>query len=493
MMEKKLAELIVSVPGAEIIGESGTVITGIEYDSRRIKPGNLFVAVCGFEKDGNEFIPRAIGSGAVAVLTEKKATISIPSIIVPSVRRAMPLVASAFYNSPGKKMTIIGVTGTNGKSSSVSLIKDILTTAGEKVGMVNSLVYDTGGDKYPAPRTTPEAVDLQRLLYEMKQNGCTYAVLEVSSHALILHRVDEIDFEVGLYTTFSRDHLDFHRSMEEYLKAKKILMERLIKDGKKVVLNIDEPEFAAFAGEIGSSAVTFSAEGRPADVMLTDAKLFPDHSEFSIVVKNESRPATIQLPGRYNLTNGLGAAAIGTVLGIDAETIILGLRGATPVPGRFQPISMGQPYSVIIDYAHTPDAIERLCNSARELTKGKLMILFGCGGDRDRGKRPLMGEAASKNSDLAVITSDNPRTEDPRAIIEDIYPGMVNKNYITIIDRAQAIKEILKRADKGDTILIAGKGAEDYQEIMGKKYPFEDKIEITGALAEQGYTKVVTE
>jgi len=491
MIKKKLSNLIVNIPGAEIVGKAGTIVSGIEYDSRRVKPGDLFAAVPGFEKDGYEFIPAAIKSGAAAVLTEKKPDIPVPFIIVPSVRRAMPLIAATFYESPAKGLVNIGITGTNGKSSSVSLIKDILMANGDQVGMVNSLVYDTGQNKYPAPRTTPEAIDLQRLLYEMKENGCTYVVLEVSSHALILHRVDTINFEVGLYTTFSRDHLDFHKSMASYLKAKKILMDRLIKNGKKVVFNIDVPEFAELAKEAGSSAVSFSAEGRSADVTLTNTRLSPGFSEFDMVINKKAYPVSIRLPGRYNLTNALGAAVVGVTLGISPETIVRGLQNAAPVPGRFQPIDVGQPFAVIVDYAHTPDAIERLCLSARELTSGKLKILFGCGGDRDRGKRRLMGEAASKNSDFAVITSDNPRSEEPTDIIVDIYPGMVNKNYVSIVDRGEAIGEIIKKADAGDTILIAGKGAENYQEIKGKKYPFEDKIEIIKTLAEQGFTEAV--
>jgi UDP-N-acetylmuramoyl-L-alanyl-D-glutamate--2,6-diaminopimelate ligase len=424
-------------------------------------------------------------------MTEQKIETSIPCIIVPSVRKAMAPLAANFYGYPADKMNQVGVTGTNGKSSSVSLIKEILSAAGHKTGMVSSLIYDTGHKRYPAERTTPEAIELQRLLFEMHRADCTHAVLEVSSHALMLHRVDNIDFIVALYTTFSRDHLDFHKTMEQYLKAKKLLLNRMHGENSTVVLNIDIDEFAGFVDDIKCRLITYSSEGKAADVKIENARLYPNRSEFDLCTPDGSHKVTFRLPGRYNLSNAAAAAAVGVALGIKPENIVTGLQSADPIPGRFTPVDMGQPFAVVIDFAHTPDAIERLCRSARELTKGRLLILFGCGGDRDRGKRPLMGEAASRHSDFAVITSDNPRSENPQKIIDEIIPGMVNQNYTTIADRSRAIYEIINRAKPNDMVLLAGKGGEDYQEIMGKKYPYEDKVEVAGVLAKLGYTKAV--
>ncbi len=368
-------------------------------------------------------------------------------------------------------------------------MQHIFNRAGKKSGLLNSLVYDTGAAKYKAERTTPESLDVQRYLYEMKQSGCTHAVVEVSSHALSLYRVENIDFRVGLFTTFSRDHLDFHNTMEEYLAAKKLFLNKLEGKSKWAIINADVPEFTGFIPDAPCPVMTYSSAGTKADVMVHSEKLYADRSLFELVTPKGTREIELNLLGRYNLSNAAGAAAVGLAMNIELDTIVEAYRSAEPVAGRFRPIIQGQPYTVIVDYAHTPDAIERLCQSAREITKGRLLILFGCGGDRDKGKRPLMGQAASLNSDYTVVTSDNPRTENPHAIINEILPGMVSKNYIVIPDRREAIREIVKLAKENDTVLIAGKGAEDYQEIGTKKYPYDDTTEVNKALEEIGYKK----
>jgi len=462
-------------------------ITGIEYDSRLIGPGMLFVAVSGFKQDGKKFIADAIKNGAAAVMADSKIDAGVPVVVVPELRQAMADAAAEYFGYPGKKLFVIGITGTNGKSTSVYLIRMILEAAGRKVGMLNSLVYDTGEKRIKAERTTPDSVDMQRYLSDMCEALCEYASVEVSSHALVLHRVDNIDFKVGLFTNFSRDHLDFHHTMEEYLAAKKLFLSKLEGADKYAVINMDVAEFAGFTKDVKCNLVTYSVADHSVDVYVKDAELFPDRTRFRLVTRRDEREVNFRLPGRYNLANATGAAAAGAALGIDLDTIVCGLESAESVPGRFQPVNVGQPFAVIIDYAHTPDAIERLCQSAREVTKGRLMILFGCGGDRDRGKRPLMGEAASRFSDYAVITSDNPRTEDPLKIIDEIKPGMVNDRYLVIPNRTEAIGEILIKAAGGDTVLIAGKGAEDYQEIGTKKYPYEDRTEVIKALKNLGY------
>jgi len=384
----------------------------------------------------------------------------------------------------------LGVTGTNGKSSSVYLIKVILQAADIKAGLLNSLVYNIGSVQFKADRTTPESPVVQRYLRGMLQSGCTHAIIEVSSHALVLARVENIDFKIGLFTNFSRDHLDFHETMEKYLEAKKLLLHKLTETDKTAVLNLDVPEFAELVPDVKNSkgrVVTYSTVDNTADISAGKIELYHDHSKFELKLGSESRHIKFHLPGRYNISNACGAAAAAYAAGILPDQIAAGLELAKPVPGRFVPVSYGQPFGIFIDYAHTPDAIVRLCQSARELTKGRLLILFGCGGDRDKGKRPLMGKAATEYSDFAILTSDNPRTEDPQAILDDVIPGIENSNYEVFIDRVEAIQTIVNRAAQDDTLLIAGKGAEDYQEIGTTRHPFSDTDEIIKALENRGF------
>ncbi len=462
-------------------------ITGVEYDSRRVKPGMIFIVVQGYRDNGARYIPDAVKNGAAAILAAERLPTDLPLLLVSSIRKGMADVASAYYNFPGRKSQNQGVTGTNGKSTSVFLIHHLLTRAGFKTGMINSLVYDTGRNRYKAERTTPESVDMQRFLAEMLDSGCTHGVLEVSSHALILNRVENIDFRVGLFTTFSRDHLDFHQTMEDYLAAKKLLLKKLTGPDCRAVLNLDVPEFAAFREDSPCPVITYGLENKNADITAGKVAFHQRFTEFEISTPEGRAAAKSPLLGRYNLVNTLGAIAAGTAWGIELSKILKALESLSPVPGRFQAIDVGQPFAVIVDFAHTPDAIERLCRSAREITKGKLLLLFGCGGDRDRGKRPLMAEAASRLADYVILTSDNPRTEDPSRIIEDAKAGLTGKNYIIEPDRHRAINLILEKARPGDTVLLAGKGAEDYQEIEGVRHPFSDTRSATETLENLGF------
>lgn len=482
-----LKNIIKSVTGVQLIGRDDIAISGLEYDSRKVQPGMLFAAVPGYKTDGRNFIQQAIENGAVAILTDSPANLQTPVLVAASVRKALSDIAASFYGFPGQQLECVGATGTNGKSTTVAAVRHILERAGRKTGMINSLVYDTGLHKYKADRTTPESLDMQRYLYEMKEAGCTHASLEVSSHALVLHRAENIDFKVGLYTNFSRDHLDFHNTMEEYLAAKKLFLKKLTGADKAVVINRDVPEYVAFIPDAACRVITYSAAGEKADIMIRDASLAADYSTFELLTPAGSARISTRLLGRYNLANMAGAAAVAFALGIPLSDIASALDTLEPVPGRFRPVIAGQPFSILVDYAHTPDAIERLCLSAREITRGRLIILFGCGGDRDKGKRPIMGKAATRHSDFAVVTSDNPRTEDPMKIIEDILPGLNGDNYLVVPDRREAIREVIKMAQPGDTVLLAGKGAEDYQEIGAQKIPYDDTTEATAALAEIGY------
>ncbi|MCX6826953.1 MAG: UDP-N-acetylmuramoyl-L-alanyl-D-glutamate--2,6-diaminopimelate ligase, partial [candidate division Zixibacteria bacterium] len=352
-MKIQLKELIKSLKGIQLIGNDDIPISGIEYDSRRIKPGMLFAAINGYKMDGKSFIPDAVSNGAVAILTDRPINSDLPVIVADSPRQTMADLAARFYDYPGEKMNIIGVTGTNGKSTSVYLIKKILETAGQKTGMLNSLTYDTTDKVYKAERTTPESVDVQKFLYEMKQAGCKYGVVEVSSHALVLNRVENIGFKVGLFTTFSRDHLDFHHTMEEYLAVKKLFLKKLEGKYKCAVINNDAPEFAAFADDAKCPVVTYSTTGT-ADVMIRSAALLAEASTFELMTPRGNRKMSVKLLGRYNLSNMAGAAAVGLALQIDLEKIVQALEAAKPVPGRFHPVNMGQPFTVLVDYAHTP-------------------------------------------------------------------------------------------------------------------------------------------
>jgi len=486
-MQILLKKLIRNFPDIRLHGRDDILIAGLEYDSRRVQPGMLFAAVPGFKSDGRKFVAEALQKGAVAILTETAVEAAVPVVVVRDVRQALSDMAAAFYSYPGNELTCFGATGTNGKSTSVTAVREILLKSGKKTGMMNSLVYDTTVKRYKADRTTPESLDTQRYLYEMKEAGCTHASLEVSSHALVLKRAENIDFKVGLFTNFTRDHLDFHHTMEEYLAAKKLFLKKLAGENKTAVINRDVPEFVGFIPDAPCRVITYSANGNEADIRIANAKLYLDKSTCELITPLGSRELGTRLLGRYNLANIAGAAASAVALGIDLNTIVSALEAMEPVPGRFRPVLAGQPFTVLIDYAHTPDAIERLCLSAREITKGRVLILFGCGGDRDKGKRSIMGRAATRHSDYAVITSDNPRTEDPHKIIEDIIPGVNGANYRVIPDRRDAIRAILKIAQPGDTILLAGKGAEDYQEIGTEKIPYDDTTEVTAALAESGY------
>jgi len=469
-------------------GRTDIEIEAIEYDSRLVRKNTLFFAVKGFSHDGYDFVPQAKAKGAVAVMGERRKCDGIENHVqVSDIRQAMADVSARFYGNPGLSLDVCGVTGTNGKTTVCHLIKRILEKGGKETGLVTSLTYDTGKETFPAERTTPESLDLQRLMVLMKKNQCANAVIEVSSHALVLKRVENINFRVAVFTNFTRDHLDFHETMDNYLQAKALLLEKLKAVSSYAVINLDVPEFRPFFGNMGLSYVTFSLNDTTADVYCDNYILNVDHTILNLVTPKGTQTVTFKLPGRFNLLNALAAAATGLASGVDFNAIISGLEAAQPVPGRLEVIKVGQPFAVYVDYAHTPDAIERLCQSAREISEGRLLLLFGCGGNRDRGKRPLMGKAATTNADFVVLTSDNPRDEDPEAIFEETRTGMTGNSYEVHPDRRQAIRAILRRAQAGDVVIIAGKGAEQYQEIKGVRYSFDDIGEVRASLTDLGY------
>ncbi len=440
--------------------------------------------------DGYDFVESAVENGAAVVMGEReKCPQATSHVQVPDIRKAMADVSARFYGFPGLKIKAAGVTGTNGKTTTCYLLKKMLEARNKTVGLVTSQLYDTGRDKFAAERTTPESLDLQRLLYLMNLNFCVNAIIEVSSHALMLHRVDNINFRVAIYTNLTRDHLDFHESMEEYFKAKAELVKRLKGPLSYSVINLDVPEFRPLFAETGCSHISYSLDNNGADVHCTNYEFRPDGTTFDLVTPMGNRTVSMKLPGRFNLQNSLAALAGGLACGVDIDSVVKGLEDADPVPGRLTLIECGQPFAVYVDFAHTPDAIARLAEAVREFTEGRLLILFGCGGDRDKGKRPLMGQAAVTAADYTVVTSDNPRTEQPELIIEDIKPGLRGGEYEIVVDRATALETILKKAVPGDTVILAGKGAETYQEVGDEKLPYSDVTETERILADMGYRK----
>ncbi len=446
----------------------------------------------GYARDGYDFVLQAKARGAIAVMGERESCEGIETHIqVPDIRQAMADVSARFYDYPGLKIKACGVTGTNGKTTVSHLTKTILEKRGKRTGLVSSLIYDTGKETFSAERTTPESLDLQRLLLLMRKNHCVNAVLEVSSHALVLKRAENINFRVAVFTNITRDHLDFHKTMEEYVEAKARLLDKLNGELSYAVINLDVPEFRPFFGRVQSSYISFSLSDPHADVHCTHYVLEPDKTVFDVVTPMGTRTVTFHLPGRFNLMNALAATAAGLASGVDIDNVIVGLEEARPLPGRLERLEGNHPFSVYLDYAHTPDALERVCQSVRELIGDKrLLLLFGCGGNRDKGKRPLMGKAAVTYADYAVLTSDNPRDEEPQAIIDDAKAGMDGGcPYDIIVDRKEAIREIIQKAQAGDAVILAGKGAENYQEIKGVRHPFSDKEVALSALAERGYGK----
>ncbi|MCH9024991.1 MAG: UDP-N-acetylmuramoyl-L-alanyl-D-glutamate--2,6-diaminopimelate ligase [candidate division Zixibacteria bacterium] len=469
-------------------GNADLNIASIEYDSRRVTSDSLFVAISGMKFDGYDFAEQAVANGAVAVLGENKEC-SLPQahVLVPNARKAMADVAARFYGYPGTKLNLFGVTGTNGKTTTCFLIRDILESAGSSTGLVTSSVYDTGTEIIQASRTTPESLDLQRLLFQINKNSCDSAVIEVSSHSLIMHRVDNVAFKTVLFTNLTRDHLDFHKSMEEYLKAKAQLLDHLTENDATAVINIDVPEYVSLMNLDDIKFVTYSIDNSEADIYCSSYRIEPSSTKFDLMTPTGMNKVELNIPGRFNLINAVAAAAACHSAGIADEDIVRGLENAVPVPGRLNYIDQGQPFALYVDFAHTPDALERVCEAVKELSAGRLLLLFGCGGDRDKGKRPMMGEVAGRLADFVCVTSDNPRSEDPLAIIEDIKPGLSIAEFVIEPERKKAIISVLNKAQAGDVVLLAGKGAEKYQEIEGEFIPF-DEIDIAHqALKDLGY------
>ncbi len=463
------------VAGAEVEGVRGDLrveIAGLAYDSRRVGPGTLFFCVRGEKADGHEFAAAAVDAGAVGLVVGQELDLDVAQVVVDDPRAAMAPLAARFWGDPSGELRVVGVTGTNGKTTTAFLIRETLEAAGVQCGLLGTVKQVVAGVEEEVERTTPEAIDLQATFRRMLEGGDRACAMEVSSHALALHRADAIHFEVALFTNLTRDHLDFHAGMEDYFQAKRLLFET---EPSSAIVNVDDGYGRRLAAEF--PCTTFSAGDAAADYIARDVSRDAAGSSFTAFGPHGETEVHTGLPGRFNVANALGAFAAAVALGVEPSAVAAGLARAPRAPGRFEPIDEGQPFAVLVDYAHTPDSLENVLREARRLTEGRVISVFGAGGDRDRGKRPKMGRVGAELSDLAIVTSDNPRSEEPGAIVAEILAGIEGRGGVEVEpDRRAAIALALARARAGDTVVIAGKGHEQGQELeSGRKLPFDDR------------------
>ena len=482
-MEKQLEKLVELIPGAKIkSGNINKMITDLTIDSRQVKQGSLFVCVKGVHVDGHKFIEQAYKAGAVAVLVED--AISAPEgltvIKVKNTMEAMTIVAPWFYDYPGKQMRMIGVTGTNGKTTTTNIIRIILRKAGFKVGLIGTINIMIEEQVEVSHNTTPDVVDLQKTLYRMKEAGCDYVVMEVSSHALALNRIAGIEFDVAALTNITQDHLDFHGSFANYREAKALLFTNLLqgnKQGKTAIFNTDDYSAKTIMERTKTPIITYGKYSNN-DIYPLQFEVAAKHMKLNLATPVGEMNLIFHITGEFNVYNVMTTVAVMLAEKIDKQIIMDALDGFAGVPGRFQLVEAGQPYTVIVDYAHTPDGLDNVLKTAREITKGRLWAVFGCGGDRDNKKRPIMGRIALELADSLVVTSDNPRSENPELIIEDIEKGLAGapaaKKIHKITDRKEAIEYALGNAGPDDVIMIAGKGHENYQILKDKTIHFDD-------------------
>ncbi|MBR6825124.1 MAG: UDP-N-acetylmuramoyl-L-alanyl-D-glutamate--2,6-diaminopimelate ligase [Oscillospiraceae bacterium] len=474
----KLQDLFAGIEILDSNVQGNPEISAVRYSSREVQQGDLFVAVVGYVTDGHKYIPDAIARGASVILCEKETPEDTPWIRVASTRKALAQLGANWYGHPAQSMKMVGVTGTNGKTSVTYLLKSMLETAGAKVGLIGTICNLIGEEELPTERTTPESFELQGILAQMRDKGCTHVVMEVSSHALYLDRTATIPFTVGAFTNLTEDHLDFHGTMECYRQAKSLLFSQC----EHGVFNLADPVTPKMIEEAKCTCYTFGDGG---DLWAENVILESDHVEMDVREGELCGKLRIGIPGRFTVSNGLMALAIARKLGMDFHQAIKALSQSKGVKGRIEVVpTPGKDYTVLIDYAHTPDGLENVLRSVKDFCKGRVILVFGCGGDRDRKKRPMMGEIAVKYADISIVTSDNPRTEVPVAIIEDILEGMKHSPdaYIVEENRRKAIALALRLGQKNDMIILAGKGHETYQIIGTEKTHLDEREEVAAAL-----------
>jgi UDP-N-acetylmuramoyl-L-alanyl-D-glutamate--2,6-diaminopimelate ligase len=483
----KLQELLEGVDTISSEGDLNVEINGIVYDSRKIKKGNLFICVSGYSQDGHSYINDALQKGASAFIVEKDVAVPGAAVVkVQSSRAAMPILSSNFYGNPAQKLKLIGITGTNGKTTTTYLVKSILEANKNRIGLLGTISTQIGDKIFVSSRTTPEALDLQSLFKEMADNDINYVVMEVSSHSLELGRVEGCNFRTGVFTNLTQDHLDFHKTIENYRNAKKKLF--YMTSGTNII-NIDDEHGRIIADEaknLGARLITYGIDNK-ADIMGKNIDITSKGVGFTIVTPEYEADLNIRIPGKFSVYNALAAAAVAYAEGISKEVIGAGLNKVDNVPGRSEILKTDTPYTVIVDYAHTPDGLQNILASVKEYSKGRVITLFGCGGDRDKEKRPIMGSVAGKMSDYCIITSDNPRSEEPMEIIRQIEPGIKHTgcDYICIENRRDAIKYALKMAKPDDIVLLAGKGHETYQVLKERTIPFDERDIVEELLREE--------
>ncbi len=471
-------------PGVDGEPPVDTPIAGICADSRRLRPGEVFVAVRGYATDGHRYIPQAVEAGAAAVVLEDRTYLaSVPpqvvAVPVPNSRRAAAALAAAYHDHPSRNLTLVGVTGTNGKTTISLMLDSIFAAGGAHTGVIGTLGRGVLGTWRATERTTPDAIELQSLLAEMRDVGATHVAMEVSSHALELERVYSCSFAGAIFTNLTQDHLDFHSGLDEYLAAKQLLFtsyaQSPTRKGPMVgAINMDDPAGRQVARAAQCTVVGYGTNGG-SQVRARSIDIGPGGVTFTIDFEGHARRVKLQLTGLFNVHNALGAAACCYGLGLDIDQIVAGLRALQAVPGRFERVDEGQPFTVVVDYAHTPGALQNVLTAARALSPSRIVCVMGCGGDRDRSKRPMMGKIAAEMSDLTIVTSDNPRTEDPLKIIDDVVGGITQGEYLVEPDRGAAIIRAVAMCAKGDILVIAGKGHETYQEFADHRIDFDDR------------------
>lgn len=477
----KLRELIKNLSIIEMNADAELEISGVSYDSRKTEKGDMFVAIRGFEADGHKFIPKAVENGAAVILCEEKPSCDIPYVLVSDSRYGLAIVSRDFFGDPASEMTMIGITGTSGKTSSSYLIKHMLESKLDaKVGLIGTNGNMIGDELLHTEHTTPESYELHKLFRHMADSGCTHVVMEVSSHSLTLERVAGIHFDVALYTNLSQDHLDFHVTMEEYAAAKR----KLFSMCSLGCFNLDDAWADFMRDGASCRTMTFSTEKNEADLVAKDIRLTADGVRFASVSGDEISMTKLGIPGMFSVYNALGTMSVGLALGLSLADCSDAMSSAKGVKGRLEIVPTGRDFSVVIDYSHKPDALEKVLKTLKPVTRGRLIALFGCGGDRDKLKRPIMGRIAADNADLVVVTSDNPRTEDPDEIIREIVAGMKDKRTPTkvICDRREAIAWAIDNAAPGDVLLLAGKGHEDYQVVGHEKHHMDEREIVSDCL-----------
>lgn len=487
-----LRDLLAPLLPVQVTGDDSLEITGLTADSRKVQPGCLFVCLTGFTVDGHAFAAQAVENGAVAVLAEQDVDVPATVVRVPDTRRAMAMLADRFYGSPTRELKLIGVTGTNGKTTTTHLIDKILRDQNKRTGLIGTIHMRIGDVTEEVKNTTPDALELQHAFRRMRDVDTEYAIIEVSSHALEQGRVRGCDVHTAVFTNLTQDHLDYHETMENYRDAKSLLFSQLGNSYdpdrlKTAVLNADDEASNLYAKVTPARVITYGIDN-PADVRAAEIEITSRGTSFTAHTFAGSIRLNLKLMGKFNVYNALAAIAVALAEGVPLDEIKASLEAVPGVNGRFEPVDAGQPFAVLVDYSHTPDSLENALATVKEFAKGRIFCVVGCGGDRDRTKRPIMARIATKYADLTVLTSDNPRSEDPQAIIDDMLAGLTEvaaERYVSIVDRREAIRYAVAQAKQDDVILIAGKGHETYQIIKGQVLPFDDREVAREAIAER--------